>query len=70
MHEVGIVSKRFCLRITFCTRSSKGSVKEDLDQMDNDLRNRYEVLSYEAIPYRNPGGTTMEIRQWVLEGRN
>jgi len=70
MNEIGVVTKRFCLRITFCTRSSKGSVKEDLDQMDNDIRDRYDVLSYVAMPYRNPKGTTMEIRQWVLEGRN
>jgi len=70
MFDVGLVTRRCCLRITYCTRSSKGSVKEDLNQLDNDLRLHYDVPSYEIMPYRNPKGTTMEIRQWVLEGRD
>ena len=70
MYDVGLVTKRCCLRITYCTRSSKGSVKEDLEQLDNDIREHFNVMSYEIMPYKNPRGTTMELRQWVLEGRD
>jgi DNA-directed RNA polymerase subunit RPC12/RpoP len=61
------VQPRFCLRITFCTRSFTGSVAEDVDQLDKDLRQHVDVVSYERVPYRNKGGTTMEVRQWICD---
>jgi len=61
------VTDRFCLRITFCTRAWTGSVVRDVDQLDKDLRQHVDIVSYERVPYRNKGGTTMEVRQWICD---
>lgn len=65
--SAGLVTPRSCIRLTYCTRSSKGPVRSDLDQLDEDFREVAKVVSYETIPYRNKKGTSMEVRQWILD---